>query len=31
PPGPIRFVSTQSINAVLNYTKHNYLYFSAVS
>ena len=29
PPGPIRFVSTQSINAVLNYTKHNYLYFSA--
>ena len=29
PPGPIRFVSTQSINAVLNYTKHNYLYFCA--
>lgn len=29
PPGPIRFVSTQAINAVLNYTKHNYLYFSA--
>jgi len=29
PPGPIRFVSTQSINAVLNYTRHNYLYFSA--
>ena len=29
PPGPIRFVSTQAINAVLNYSKHNYLYFSA--
>ena len=29
PPGPIRFVSTQTINAVLNYTKHNYLYFCA--
>ena len=29
PPGPIRFVSTLTINAVLNYTKHNYLYFCA--
>lgn len=29
PPGPIRFVSTQAINAVLNYSRHNYLYFCA--
>lgn len=29
PPGPIRFVSTQSIDAVLNYTSHKYLYFCA--
>ena len=29
PPGPIRFVSTRSIDAVLNHTKHNYLYFCA--
>ena len=29
PPAPIRFASTQSIDAVLNYTKHNYLYMCA--
>lgn len=29
PPAPIRFVSTRSIDAVLNYTKHNYLYMCA--
>ena len=29
PPGPIRFTNTRSIDAVLNYTKHNYLYMCA--
>lgn len=29
PPAPIRFVNTRSIDAVLNYTKHNYLYMCA--
>ena len=29
PPAPIRFVSTRSIDAVLNYRKHNYLYMCA--
>ena len=29
PPAPIRFVSTRSIDAVLNYSKHNYLYMCA--
>jgi len=29
PPGPIRMVSVQAIDACLNYTRHNYLYFSA--
>ena len=29
PPAPIRFAGTQSIDAVLNYTKHNYLYMCA--
>ena len=29
PPAHIRFVSTRSIDAVLNYSKHNYLYMCA--
>lgn len=29
PPAPIRFVSPTAIDAVLNYTKHNYLYMCA--
>lgn len=29
PPGPVRVPDTNSIEAVLNYQKHNYLYFSA--
>ena len=29
PPAPIRFVSSRSIDAVLNYSKHNYLYMCA--
>ena len=29
PPAPIRFVNTRSIDAVLNYTRHNYLYMCA--
>jgi len=29
PPGPIRIASIQGIDAVLNYTKHNYLYMCA--
>ena len=29
PPAPIRFVNTRSIDAVLNYTKHQYLYMCA--
>lgn len=29
PPAPIRFVNTRSIDAVLNYSKHNYLYMCA--
>lgn len=29
PPAPIRFVSTTAINAVLSYTRHNYLYMCA--
>ncbi len=29
PPGPIRMSSIKAIEAVLYYTKHNYLYFSA--
>ena len=29
PPGPIRTPSIQSLNAVLNYQKHNYLYMCA--
>jgi UPF0755 protein len=29
PPAPIRFVSTRSIDAVLNYSRHNYLYMCA--
>nr|MDA3853949.1 endolytic transglycosylase MltG [Bacteroidales bacterium] len=29
PPGPIRVPSTRTIDAVLNYKKHNYLYFCA--
>jgi UPF0755 protein len=29
PPGPIRIPSVKVINAVLNYTKHNYIYFCA--
>jgi UPF0755 protein len=29
PPGPIRIPSIKSINAVLNYEKHEYLYFCA--
>ena len=29
PPGPIRFSTIQGIDAVLNYTKHNYLYMCA--
>lgn len=31
PPGPICLVNPSSIDAVLNYTKHNYLYFCAKS
>lgn len=29
PPGPIRIPSPQSMDAVLNYTKHNYIYMCA--
>lgn len=29
PPGPICLVNMQALDAVLNYTKHNYLYFCA--
>ncbi|HQQ93581.1 MAG TPA: endolytic transglycosylase MltG [Bacteroidia bacterium] len=29
PPGPIALVSTQAIDATLNYTRHNYLFFCA--
>ncbi|HOI50690.1 MAG TPA: endolytic transglycosylase MltG, partial [Prolixibacteraceae bacterium] len=29
PPGPISFAEVSSIDAVLNYQKHNYLYFCA--
>jgi UPF0755 protein len=29
PPGPISIASASSIDAVLNYDKHNYLYFCA--
>lgn len=29
PPGPIRFVNIRSIDAVLNYARHNYLYMCA--
>ncbi len=29
PPGPICLVNTSTIDAVLNYTKHNYIYFCA--
>jgi UPF0755 protein len=29
PPGPIALVSTQAIDATLNYKKHNYLFFCA--
>ncbi|MDR1632925.1 MAG: endolytic transglycosylase MltG [Dysgonamonadaceae bacterium] len=29
PPGPIRFPSISGIDAVLNYTRHNYLYMTA--
>ncbi|MDR2968220.1 MAG: endolytic transglycosylase MltG [Tannerellaceae bacterium] len=29
PPGPLRIPSIQGLNAVLNYTKHNYLYMVA--
>lgn len=29
PPAPIRFVGTRSIDAVLNYSRHNYLYMCA--
>lgn len=29
PPAPIRFVNIKSIDAVLNYSKHNYLYMCA--
>ncbi len=29
PPGPIRVASVAGINAVLNYTKHNYMYMCA--
>lgn len=29
PPAPIRFVNKRSIDAVLNYSKHNYLYMCA--
>lgn len=29
PPGPIALVSSQAIDATLNYKKHNYLYFCA--
>ena len=29
PPAPIRFVSTTAVDAVLNYTHHNYLYMCA--
>jgi len=29
PPGPICLVRTQSIDAVLNYSKHNYIFFCA--
>lgn len=29
PPGPICLVNMQSLDATLNYTKHNYLYFCA--
>ena len=29
PPGPIRIPSKESIDAVLNYTKHNYIYMCA--
>ena len=29
PPGPIRIPSMKSIDAVLNYTRHNYLYMCA--
>ena len=29
PPAPIRFAGTASINAVLNYSRHNYLYMCA--
>jgi UPF0755 protein len=31
PPGPICIPSVEAINAVLNYTKHDYLYFCAKS
>ncbi|MGL5681798.1 MAG: endolytic transglycosylase MltG [Marinifilaceae bacterium] len=31
PPGPIRIASIQVIDAVLNYTKHDYLFFCAKS
>jgi UPF0755 protein len=29
PPGPICIVTRQALDATLNYTKHNYLYFCA--
>ncbi len=29
PPGPIALVSEQALDAVLNYTRHNYIYFCA--
>ena len=29
PPGPICLVTTQAINAVLNYTHHNFVFFCA--
>lgn len=29
PPGPIRVASVAGINAVLNYSKHNYMYMCA--
>lgn len=31
PPGPIRITSIEAIDAVLHYTRHNYLYFCAKS
>lgn len=31
PPGPICLVNSSTIDAVLNYTKHNYMYFCAKS